>query len=57
MATPRLNVRSAVVCDLARELSRREGRTIRAIVEDALEEYAKRDANMPAENQHVADSR
>ena len=42
MTGPRLNVRSAVVCDLARQLSRLEGRSMRAIVEDALDAYAKR---------------
>lgn len=45
MAMPTLNVRSAVVCDLARVLSRLEGRSMRAIVEEALEAYAKRYAD------------
>jgi hypothetical protein len=42
MTSPQLSVRSARARDLAHELSRREGRPIHAIVEEALTEYAKR---------------
>jgi hypothetical protein len=42
MAAPQLSVRSGRARDLARTLSQRERRPIRAIVEDALYEYAKR---------------
>jgi hypothetical protein len=42
MNSPQLSVRSARARDLAHELSRREGRPIHAIVEEALTEYATR---------------
>lgn len=42
MAAPQLSVRSARARDLAHKLSQRERRPIHAIVEDALDEYAKR---------------
>ena len=42
MTAPQLSVRSAKARDLAHELSRREGRPIHAIVEEALSDYAKR---------------
>jgi hypothetical protein len=41
MASPQLSVRSARARDLAHELSRREKRPIHAIVEDALNAYAR----------------
>ena len=41
MPAPQLSVRSARARDLAHELSRREGRPIHAIVEDALNAYAR----------------
>jgi hypothetical protein len=41
MAAPQLSVRSARARDLAHELSRREKRPIHAIVEDALNAYAR----------------
>lgn len=40
MAAPQLSVRSARARDLAHELSRKEGRPIHAVVEDALTSYA-----------------
>lgn len=42
MIAPQLSVRSKRARDLAHELSRREGRPIHAIVEEALAEYAQR---------------
>ena len=42
MAAPQLSVRSARARDLAHELSRKEGRPIHAVVEDALVAYAAR---------------
>jgi hypothetical protein len=42
MTAPQLSVRSARARDLAHELSRREGRPIHAIVEEALSDYARR---------------
>ncbi len=42
MNAPQLSVRSKRARDLAHELSRREGRPIHAIVEEALVEYARR---------------
>ena len=42
MTAPQLSVRSAKARDLAHELSRRERRPIHAIVEDALDDYARR---------------
>lgn len=42
MTAPQLSVRSARARDLAHELSRREGRPIHAIVEEALTDYASR---------------
>jgi hypothetical protein len=41
MASPQLSVRSARARDLAHELSRKENRPIHAIVEDALNAYAR----------------
>jgi hypothetical protein len=41
MTSPQLSVRSARARDLAHELSRREKRPIHAIVEDALNAYAR----------------
>ena len=41
MPAPQLSVRSARARDLAHELSRREKRPIHAIVEDALNAYAR----------------
>ena len=42
MTAPQLSVRSKKARDLAHELSRREGRPIHAIVEEALSDYARR---------------
>ena len=42
MTAPQLSVRSSKARDLAHELSRREGRPIHAIVEEALSDYARR---------------
>jgi hypothetical protein len=42
MTAPQLSVRSKKARDLAHELSRREGRPIHAIVEEALTDYARR---------------
>jgi hypothetical protein len=42
MPAPQLSVRSERARDLAHELSRREGRPIHAIVEEALTDYARR---------------
>lgn len=42
MTAPQLSVRSKRARDLAHELSRREGRPIHAIVEEALSDYARR---------------
>jgi putative transcription factor len=42
MTAPQLSVRSKRARDLAHELSRREGRPIHAIVEEALNDYARR---------------
>jgi hypothetical protein len=42
MTAPQLSVRSKRARDLAHQLSRREGRPIHAIVEEALSEYARR---------------
>jgi hypothetical protein len=42
MASPQLSVRSARARDLAHQLSKRERRPIHAIVEDALDQYARR---------------
>ena len=42
MTAPQLSVRSKRARDLAHQLSRREGRPIHAIVEEALTEYARR---------------
>lgn len=42
MTAPQLSVRSKRARDLAHALSRREGRPIHAIVEEALTEYARR---------------
>lgn len=42
MTAPQLSVRSKRARDLAHELSRREGRPIHAIVEEALTDYARR---------------
>ncbi|MGF1548967.1 MAG: hypothetical protein ACFBQW_00270 [Sphingomonadaceae bacterium] len=42
MPAPQLSVRSKKARDLAHELSRREGRPIHAIVEEALTDYARR---------------
>lgn len=42
MVAPQLSVRSKRARDLAHQLSRREGRPIHAIVEEALAEYARR---------------
>lgn len=42
MTAPQLSVRSKRARDLAHALSRREGRPIHAIVEEALTEYAGR---------------
>ena len=42
MTAPQLSVRSKRARDLAHQLSRREGRPIHAIVEEALAEYARR---------------
>ena len=42
MTAPQLSVRSKKARDLAHALSRREGRPIHAIVEEALNDYAKR---------------
>ena len=41
MPSPQLSVRSARARDLAHELSRKEKRPIHAIVEDALNAYAR----------------
>jgi hypothetical protein len=48
MTSPQLSVRSKRARDLAHELSRREGRPIHAIVEEALTEYARRHPNESA---------
>jgi hypothetical protein len=42
MTAPQLSVRSKKARDLAHALSRREGRPIHAIVEEALSDYARR---------------
>jgi hypothetical protein len=42
MNAPQLSVRSKKARNLAHELSRREGRPIHAIVEEALTDYARR---------------
>ncbi len=42
MTAPQLSVRSKRARDLAHALSRREGRPIHAIVEEALSDYASR---------------
>ena len=42
MPAPQLSVRSARARDLAHQLSAREKRPIHAIVEDALNEYARK---------------
>jgi hypothetical protein len=42
MTAPQLSVRSKKARDLAHDLSRREGRPIHAIVEEALTDYARR---------------
>lgn len=42
MTAPQLSVRSKRARDLAHALSRREGRPIHAIVEEALSDYARR---------------
>lgn len=42
MTAPQLSVRSKKARDLAHALSRREGRPIHAIVEEALSNYARR---------------
>ena len=42
MSAPQLSVRSARARDLAHQLSAREKRPIHAIVEDALNEYARK---------------
>ncbi len=42
MTSPQLSVRSKRARDLAHQLSRREGRPIHAIVEEALSDYARR---------------
>ena len=42
MTAPQLSVRSKRARDLAHALSRREGRPIHAIVEEALRDYARR---------------
>lgn len=42
MTAPQLSVRSKKARDLAHELSRREDRPIHAIVEEALNDYARR---------------
>ena len=42
MSKPQLSVRSARARDLAHSLARRERRTVAAVVERALEEYAAR---------------
>lgn len=42
MTAPQLSVRSKKARDLAHALSRREGRPIHAIVEEALSDYANR---------------
>lgn len=42
MTSPQLSVRSARARDLAHKLSQQEKRPIHAIVEDALNEYAKK---------------
>ncbi len=42
MTAPQLSVRSKKARELAHDLSRREGRPIHAIVEEALNEYAQR---------------
>lgn len=42
VTAPQLSVRSKRARDLAHQLSRREGRPIHAIVEEALTEYARR---------------
>lgn len=49
VTAPQLSVRSKKARDLARELSRREGRPIHAIVEEALVEYARRHPRESAE--------
>ena len=43
MAEPKLSVRSAKACDLARRLARREKRSIADVVERALEAYEIRE--------------
>jgi hypothetical protein len=43
-----LSIRSKRARDLAHQLSRREGRPIHAIVEEALTEYAHRQPSEPA---------
>lgn len=42
VTAPQLSVRSKKARDMAHELSRREGRPIHAIVEEALSDYARR---------------
>lgn len=49
MNAPQLSVRSKKARDLAHELSRREGRPIHAIVEEALTDYARRHPKESAE--------
>jgi hypothetical protein len=48
MTAPQLSVRSARARDLAHLLSQRESRPIHAIVEDALIEYARKNAKPTA---------
>jgi hypothetical protein len=50
MTAPQLSVRSRRARDLAHELSRREGRPIHAIVEEALTDYASRHPRESAAN-------
>lgn len=49
MTAPQLSVRSRKARDLAHALSRREGRPIHAIVEEALSDYARRHPQESAE--------
>jgi hypothetical protein len=50
MTAPQLSVRSKRARDLAHALSRREGRPIHAIVEEALSDYARRHPHESAAN-------
>ena len=45
MSQPQFSVRSARARELARELARREGRSVAEIVERALEAYRARESN------------